>query len=261
MVKIIDTWFLVLLSLNLILFIVSFFFFLPKKLFKTTFLEYYKIFTAPFKYLLIIIGIVIFHLFEVNFLDVYFTNLIGIDFTSNIQFIENGVVYWFSQNWTPFLVNFFVLMYIGVYPFTLWFSPLYFLLTNDNTAMKSVAYGLLLIYSIALPFYLLFPIINVYTFYGIESALETVIPGVEQFFYSTTTYNNCFPSLHVAVTLLITKSVFLTKNKKLTYFSYFCSLSVILSVIYLAIHWITDVICGIILALSVFYLQKRLIKE
>ncbi len=259
--KIIEIWFLVLLSLNLILFIVSLFFFIPKKIFKTTILEYFNIFTSQFKYLIIIIGIVIFHLIEVNFLDLYFTNLIGNDFTSNILFIENGLVYWFSQNWTPFLVYFFVLMYIGVYPFTLWFSPLYFLLTNDKKAMKSVAYGLLLIYSLALPFYLLFPITNVYTFYGIESALEIVIPGVEHFFYSTTTCNNCFPSLHVAVTLLITKSVTLTKNKKLTYFSYFCSLSVILSVIYLAIHWITDVICGIILALSVFYLQKRLLKE
>jgi membrane-associated phospholipid phosphatase len=234
---------------------------MPKKIFNTSILNFYNIFTTQFKYLIIIIGIVIFHLIEVNFLDLYFTNLIGIDFTSNIQFIENDIVYWFSQNWTPFFVIFFVLMYIGVYPFTLWFSPLYFLLTNDKKAMKSVAYGLLLIYSIALPFYLLFPITNVYTFYGIESALETVIPGVEQFFYSTTTCNNCFPSLHVAVTLLITKSVSLTKNKKLTYFSYFCSLSVILSVIYLAIHWISDVICGIVLALSVFYLQKAINKE
>ena len=151
-------------------------------------------------------------------------------------------------------------MYIGVYPFTLWFSPMYFLLSNDKKAMKSLAYGLLLIYSLALPFYLFFPITNVYTFYGIESALETVIPGVEQFFYSTTTSNNCFPSLHVAVTLLIAKSVTLTKNKKLTYFSYFCSISVILSVIYLAIHWITDVICGVILALLVFYLQNAINK-
>jgi membrane-associated phospholipid phosphatase len=115
-------------------------------------------------------------------------------------------------------------------------------------------------YSIALPFYLFFPVTNVYTFYKIESALEIVVPNVEQFLYSTTTYNNCFPSLHVAMTLLIAKSVSLTKNKKYTYFAYFCAISVILSVIYLAIHWITDVICGVALAFSVFYLQKRFIK-
>jgi membrane-associated phospholipid phosphatase len=127
--------------------------------------------------------------------------------------------------------------------------------------MKTLAYGLLLIYSIALPFYLFIPVTNVYTFYGLESALEAVIPGVEHFFYSTTTCNNCLPSLHVAVTLLVAKSALLTKNKKYIYFTYFCAASVILSVIYLAIHWITDVICGVILAFSIFYLQKRFVKE
>ena len=259
--KIIENWFLVLGLLNLILFVVGLLLFMPKKIFKITLSEYYQIFTSHLKYLLIILGVVAFHLVEVNILDSYFTNLIGMDFANTLQIIEDGVVYWFSQNWTPVLVYFFVLMYIAVYPFALWFSPLYFLLTDDKKAMKTLAYGLLLLYAIALPFYLFLPVTNVYTFYGIESALETVVPNVEHFFYSTTTYNNCLPSLHVAMTLLIAKSVSLTKNKRYTYFAYFCAVSVILSVIYLAIHWITDVICGIILAFSVFYLLKRFVKE
>lgn len=261
MVNAIENWFLAVGSVNLLLFIVSLFLFMPKKIFKTTLSAYYQIFSSHLRYIIIIIGVVAFHLIEVNILDSYVTNLIGNDFASNIQMIENGVVYWFSQNWIPSLVYFFVVMYIVVYPFTLWFSPLYFLLTDDKKAMKSLAYGLLLLYSIVLPFYLFFPVTNVYTFYGIGSALEAAIPNVEQFFYSTTTSNNCLPSLHVAMALLIAKSVSLTKNKKYTYFTYFCAISVILSVIYLAIHWITDVICGIILAFSVFYLQKRFIKE
>lgn len=237
------------------------FLFLPKTIYKTSFSQYYQIFTSHTKFLLIIFAVVAFHLIEVNILDSYFTDLVGIDFASSIQAIEDDVVYWFSQNWTPFLVYFFVLMYIAVYPFTLWFSPLYFLLTDNKKAMKTLAYGLVLIYVIALPFFLFLPITNVYTFYGIESALETVIPNVENFFYSTTTYNNCLPSLHVAMTLLIAKSVSLTKNKRYAYFTYFCAVSVIMSVIYLAIHWITDVICGIVLAFSVFYLIKRFVKE
>ncbi|UCD13880.1 MAG: phosphatase PAP2 family protein [Thermoplasmatales archaeon] len=257
----IENWFLAIGSVNLILFIIGLFLFMPKKIFKTTLPEYYQIFSSHLKYIVIIIGVVAFHLVEVNLLDSYFTNLVGVDFASNIQMIEDGFVYWFSQNWIPFLVYFFVLMYIVVYPFTLWFSPLYFLLTDDKKAMKSLSYGLLLLYVIALPFYLFFPVTNVYTFHGAESALGSAIPNVEQFFYSTTTYNNCLPSLHVAMALLIAKSVYLTENKKYTYFVYFCTISVILSVIYLAIHWLTDVICGVILAFSVFYLQKRFIKE
>jgi membrane-associated phospholipid phosphatase len=63
------------------------------------------------------------------------------------------------------------------------------------------------------------------------------------------------------MTLLIAKSVSVTKNKRYAYFTYFCAVSVILSVIYLAIHWITDVICGVLLAFGVFYLQKKFISE
>jgi membrane-associated phospholipid phosphatase len=125
-----------------------------------------------------------------------------------------------------------------------------------------LAYGLLIIYIIALPFYLFLPIRNVYTFYEVEkSALETVIPSVETFFYSTTTKNNCLPSLHTAMTILIAYCIRLTGNKKLTYFIYFTMISVILSVIYLSIHWIMDVICGVILALGVIFILRRFIRE
>ena len=213
------------------------------------------------KYFIIIFTVVLIHLLEVNIIDPYTTNLVGLDFAQIIISIENGIVYWFSQHWNPVLVVFFTVMYIGVYPFTLWFSTFYFIATDSKKALRFLAIGLPIIYIIAFPFYLFFPVSNVYTYFGIQSALETIIPGINQFFYSTTTYNNCFPSLHVAVTLLIAKSVSITQNKKFTYFVYFCALSVIISVIYLAIHWIIDVIGGIIIAFFAFYLYNLVFKE
>jgi membrane-associated phospholipid phosphatase len=187
--------------------------------------------------------------------------LIGHDFANNIQAIEGDFVYWFSQNWTPVLVYFFVIIYIGVYSFTLWFSPMYFLLTNNKKAMKTLAYGLLLIYAIALPFYLFLPITNVYTFYNASSALESVIPTIESFFYTTTTQNNCLPSLHTAMTILVAYSVSLTGNKKLTYFSYFVMICVIISIIYLSIHWIMDVLTGALITIGVILILRRYIRE
>jgi membrane-associated phospholipid phosphatase len=149
-------------------------------------------------------------------------------------------------------------MYIAVYPFTLWFAPTYFLILNKKKSLKTLAYGLLLIYIIALPFYLFLPITNVYTYYNQTSALETVVPTVERFFYSTTTHNNCLPSLHTAMTILIAYSISLTKNKKFTYFGYFTMVSVIISVIYLSIHWISDVIIGGLLAIGVILLLRKI---
>jgi membrane-associated phospholipid phosphatase len=151
-------------------------------------------------------------------------------------------------------------MYIAVYPFTLWFSPIYYLITDNKKAMKTLAYGLLLIYIVALPFYLFLPITNVYTYHNVGSALESVIPSIENFFYSTTTQNNCLPSLHTAMTIMVAYSVSLTGNKKYTYFAYFTMISVIISVIYLSIHWIVDVISGGLLAVGVILILRKFMR-
>jgi membrane-associated phospholipid phosphatase len=127
--------------------------------------------------------------------------------------------------------------------------------------MKTFTYSLLGIYTIALPFYLFFPVTNVYTYYGTSSALTTVIPSIEHFFYATTTTNNCFPSLHVAMSILLIKTVSMTNNKRFMYLTYFCAICVICSVIYLAIHWITDVIGGILLTICVFTIIQHFMKE
>lgn len=213
------------------------------------------------KYLVIIFIIVIIHLIEVNILDSYFTNLVGIDFAAALQSIEDNIVFLISQQWILPLVYFFTTIYIVVYPFTLWFSPFYFVVTGNQKAMKSLSYGLMIIYALALPFYLFLPISNVYTYYGLGSPLEATLSNVEEFFYATTTHNNCLPSLHVAMTVLIAYTITHTKNKRLILCNYICSLLVIISVIYLAIHWLTDVVCGLFLAFLTIYILKNYVLE
>ncbi|RLI60655.1 MAG: hypothetical protein DRO67_08815 [Candidatus Asgardarchaeum californiense] len=257
-------WMFILGGINLILFVFSLIFFLPKGFHKKLPKLYENIFQIIQKNIVplaIIVGVVAFHLIEVRFIDPAITDWIGYDYANTLQSFENGIVHSFSQNWTPTLVYLFVIIYIGIYPFTLWFSPLYFTLSDNKRALKSLAYGLLLIYIFALPFYLFAPITNVYTYFGSKSALESVIPSVEGFFYSTTTQNNCLPSLHTAMTILIAYTVSLTGNKRMTYFSYFVAVGVIISVIYLSIHWLTDVVTGGLLSLAVIFILHRYIRE
>ena len=104
---------------------------------------------SQIKPILIIFGVVVFHLIEVKFIDPVATDLVGYNYADALVNIENGVVYWFSQHWNPFLLYYFVLIYIVVYPFTLWFSPLYFILGRKKRALKFLAYGLLLIYMVS----------------------------------------------------------------------------------------------------------------
>jgi len=257
-------WIFVLAGVNLALLLISLLLFMPKDFLKKAKFSISGLYAAVIRqaYPIIIIAIVVsFHLLEVKFIDPKITEWVNHDYTSVIKGLEGDTVYWFSQHWTNALVYFFVIMYIAVYPFTLWFSPLYFVINKEKKAMKSLAYGLLLIYVVALPFYLFLPVTNVYNYYNVNSALEKIIPSVENFFYSTTTANNCLPSLHTAMTILIAYCVSVTGNKKLTYFSYFTMVSVIIAVIYLSIHWITDVVTGALLAVGIIFILKRFMKE
>jgi len=256
-------WIVYLGLINLFLLIISLIFFMPKDFIKTNikFSVIKNSLNKQLLFLIIIFIIVALQLIEVKFIDPGVTKWVGHDYANNIRGIEGNTVFWFSQHWTPAILYFFVIIYIGVYPFTLWFIPLYFLVCDQKKAMKSLAYGLLIIYLVALPFYLFIPVTNVYTFYNVHSALETVFPSVDTFFYSTTTTNNCLPSLHTAMTILIAYCISLTGNKKLKIFGYFVMTTVIISVIYLSIHWLTDVITGMIVALGAIFILQRYIKD
>ena len=259
-------WLFALGLINLIMIIFSIIFLLPKgsiKKIPNNIKTLFEVFNQQLIPILIILIVAIFHLIEVKFIDPAVTNWVGRDYSYFIRSIEGDIVIHFSNYWTPILIYYFVIIYIGVYTFTLWFSPLYFILGNKKKAMKTFAYGLLLIYAISLPFYLFLPVTNVYSapFYEGKSALETVIPSIESFFYSTTTLNNCFPSLHTAMSILVAYCASLTGNKKYTYFIIIVMISVIISVIYLSIHWILDTIGGAILAFLVILILRRYIKD
>ena len=259
---IINQWLLVLGCANIILFMFSLVLFFPKSNIKSSFLHLPQAFLDQIMYIIIILAVVIIHIIEVNFIDPYLTMIIGTDYTPFIQTIEDDLVYHFSTIvHTPVLVVICVTSYIVIYPFTLWFVPFYSLFNRQTFALKNLAYGLILIYCIALPFYLFLPITNVYTTYAEESSLESIIPGINTFFYATTTKNNCLPSLHVTMTLLIVYIASLTKNKRLTIFAMIVAILVIISVIYLAIHWIIDVVSGGLLAGSIIILLHKYLPQ
>ena len=90
--------------------------------------------------------------------------------------------------------------------------------------------------------------------------MNIVIPNIENFFYMTTTQNNCFPSLHVAMSTLIAWSALYVKNKFYYYFLTITMISVVFTVLYLSIHWILDVISGFIITILAILILKYIIK-
>ena len=128
-------WVLVLGAINILLLLFALFFLMPKDSYKKIPLDLkviIKLFMDQIKPILIIIGIVAFHLIEVKFIDPAATQLVGYDYANTIVNLEDGAVYWFSQHWNTILLYYFVMIYIVIYSFTLWFSPIYFILGNKK---------------------------------------------------------------------------------------------------------------------------------
>jgi membrane-associated phospholipid phosphatase len=253
-ILIIESWMIVLGLANLLLFLIGILLFFPKQWYTQPLTTYvHTVFNFRF-YIYIIGGVVILHLIEVNFLDSITTAWAGTNFAPVFHSIEDSLVHWFSHFWSqPFLI-FFVFIYIILYPFTLWFTPVLCIMTNNKQALRRLALTLAGVYAIALPFYLFLPVTNVYIYYGSTSALTRILPTINHFFYTTTTTNNCFPSLHVATTILIAATATKLQNKPYQKCMFIVAVFVIIAVIYLSIHWLLDILGGILIAITIITL-------
>ncbi len=184
---------------------------------------------------------------EVHFLDrlIHYdlTSLFSYEFPFWMWFKDHTSILWHSTVLYPLVYT-----YLVLHTFLLYFAP-FLVLVSDRQTFRLLSRSMMVIFLIALPFYLFFPITNVYTFFNIPSSMERIIPGVESQYYLFTTTNNCFPSLHVGIPFLYTLVVLRSKRKnmkRLGKFMIFYSVLISFSVIFLAIHWITDAIGGLL---------------
>ena len=185
------------------------------------------------------------------------------DFTLHIQnFFAN-------QALTSFL-NF---HYLFIYLFLIYVTTVYFAYTGDRDMTDKVTLNYLLIYAIAVPYYL---------FFNVE-VTSSWIPGMDALLYHEAWYNvfyalhdpldNAVPSLHVAIPFGIILLNWLHvreaggKMKEWRHYRYhiFVCLNTalfIFTILYLGIHWFVDIPLGMLVggvgALFIHHLQPRL---
>jgi len=249
---------------NVILLFLGLKFLVPKKVFSYSLQEVFGLVNKYRVGIITLVAVFIFHSFvEVLFLDGMTTewvnSMVGEDFFTQIFYsVEGDLVPSFQWN-KPMLYTFFG-VYTIVYPFLLWFMPVYFILDDgDSSWIALFMYPTL--YLIQLPFLLFFPVTNVYTYLELDSALEYILPGYEGFYYLVTTTNNCFPSLHVAFPFSVMFVSFYSGNKRLEGFAFTCAISIAFSTLYLWIHWLLDVVGGIALAVFTFILLRWMMRK
>ena len=151
------------------------------------------------------------------------------------------------------------LHYLFAYLFIIWYPPVHYILSGDRDLADLSAMNYVIIYVLAVPFYL---------FFNVE-VTSSYIPGIEAlmyhdswnlaFFTSNDPFDNGVPSLHIGlpVSLLLIHRAHLKANGIETSswrhrgLDRFIMANVAIysfSILYLGIHWVFDILPGLLLA-------------
>ena len=251
------TW-LVLALVNMLLVAGGIIVFLPENIVPLRRKEAQRLLDKYGKYLLAALAVLVLHLFLVR-IDPFLREFITWDFAPQVSQLERGAVPGLSRLWNPVGDLFFSIVYVIIHPWMLYFPVLLFLLADEERPAKATLLIYPLVYLVALPFFLFLPLTNVFTFLGAQSPVFELFPGLVGLYYDLTTPDNTFPSLHVAIALLIANAARYSRNRNYRYFTYAYAGSVVAATLYLNIHWISGVIGGIVAAVGVGVFTSRYI--
>ena len=211
-----------------------------------------------------------------NHFDPKVTESLKLNFTPLIHSIEGNTVAelqdWMMDSVYSTRTFYFRMVYTYTYG-ALFYVFIFWFIFKDNVYMvKLITAGHVVTYLIAVPFYAFMPVDCAwttnpkrYSFYEGEQYSDKIIgvlhdtdPTFTEVHQVFASINNCFPSLHTSIPVMIFLILLVTGHKYLAAIIFPVMVSVIISTIYLGIHWITDLIAGIILAIFVTYLIKNL---
>ena len=172
------------------------------------------------------------------------------DWTNHIQ------EFFLNDNLTNILSGHYLFMYL----FMIWFSPMYYMLCRDEIMADKAALNYFVIYLLSVPLYLFFNVEVTSSYISGMDALLYHDSFTLAFFTDNDPMDNAIPSLHVGlpISLLIINRLHCRKlgidfkdwrHKEFDYFVQFNVIIYLFSIQYLGIHWILDIIPGIILAI------------
>ncbi len=166
---------------------------------------------------------------------------------------------------SPPLTWFLGFVYVVVFPclvITLLFV-FYHLRQRRGLAMLLIGYALN--YLLALPFFLWFPLREVYHHYsydlgsqGVRLLLDDIHPVVMEAYRLMSGLDNCFPSFHTSLGVTLALLAWHTGRTRFAWLMTFLGAANALSTLYLGIHWGIDVAGGLALALVAYGLARFL---
>ena len=194
--------------------------------------------------------------------------------TDSIHALEGNFVLWVQNAFeNDILTTFLNFHYLFVYLFLIYVTTVYYAYTSDRDLTDKVTMNYLLIYAIAVPYYL---------FFNVE-VTSSWIPGMDALLYHDGIYStfyathdpldNAVPSLHVAIPFGILmlnylhvkqKGIVMKEWRHYRYHMFILINTIVFmfAILYLGIHWVADIPLGMLVggigALFIHHLQPRL---
>jgi len=173
------------------------------------------------------------------------------DFTPIVHLWEGNIVYFiqrfFMNDYLTAVLTFF---YIIVFPVLLVSSIVIYIKSRDFKSYYAFVYALMLNYLIAVPFYLFFPVFEVWYYDpNVTFLIPEIYPNFELEYRPLSGIDNNFPSLHTSISLTIALIAMRSRKIEFGRLSLFSSAIIVFSTMYLGIHWLADLTAGILLAI------------
>ncbi|NEW04526.1 inositol phosphorylceramide synthase [Paenibacillus sp. SYP-B3998] len=218
-----------------------------------------EIFTSR-KYLLHFFALVIILFF--NKVELWMEQKIDFkaDFTKSIYLIEGNFVptiqHFFQQDILTYVSSYF---YVVIFPAVMIASIAIYTYQKNYKLFYALCYALMFNYMIAIPFYLFFPVNEVWSFHpNVKLLILDVFPTFEQDYRPLSGLDNCFPSLHTSIS--VSMAVIAMKSRS-TFWKVFVPCSsgfIIFTIFYLGIHWLSDMCAGVVLGVVAARLALRI---
>ncbi|HEX2066440.1 MAG TPA: phosphatase PAP2 family protein [Candidatus Thermoplasmatota archaeon] len=191
-------------------------------------------------------------------IDPFLTRLLGLDFTPLAASLDGDLHQRLQsalpQRWVHALLTF---AYVAGYPFLIIFTPILGIWMGRGALARRGLAAYALCYAIALPFYLFVPVQEVWAYDGRVQNIATTYTWVRDHLYSFNEINNCFPSLHTAISAAMAGVAWRGPSRRYRHLSWILAALIVFSTVYLGIHWVIDVAAGLALAWGVVWLVGR----
>ncbi|MCY9661074.1 phosphatase PAP2 family protein [Paenibacillus chondroitinus] len=182
------------------------------------------------------------------------------DFTKSIYSIEGNFVsaiqHFFHNDILTVISSYF---YVVIFPSVMIASIALYTFQKNHKLFYAICYALMFNYMIAIPFYLFFPVNEVWSFHpNVKLLILDVFPTFEQDYRPLSGLDNCFPSLHTSIS--VSMAVIAVKSRN-TFWKIFVPISsafIIFTIFYLGIHWLSDMCAGVVLGVVAARLGLRI---